>query len=112
MKHRTASELKAHKHRRPNRSILTRVLGRQTLGFAVVLFMLTSVRAQTNVVTQHYDISRTGANTNETILTPTNVNTNTFGKLFSYPVDGWIYAQPLYMPGVAMGAGTSTLARH
>jgi hypothetical protein len=59
--------------------------------------------AQISVVTQHYDIGRTGANTSETTLTPANVNFHQFGKLFSYPVDGYIYAQPLYVPGLIVG---------
>jgi len=62
--------------------------------------------AQISVLTQHYDIARTGANTSEAVLTPANVSTSQFGKLFSYPVDGYVYAQPLYVPGVTMGAGT------
>jgi Bacterial Ig-like domain (group 1)/Invasin, domain 3 len=54
------------------------------------------------VTTYHYDNNRTGATLGESILNTSNVNVNTFGKLFSLPVDGEIYAQPLYVPGVAI----------
>ena len=87
------------------RNLLKRLLS--SVSLALFLFADIPTFAQSSVTTQHYDIARTGANTNETILTPTNVNTNTFGKLFYYPVDGWVYAQPLYTPGLTMGAGTA-----
>jgi hypothetical protein len=74
---------------------------------SVLSFLVPGAQAQTNVVTQHNDIARTGQNLNETILTPANVNSNTFGKLFSYPIDGQAYAQPLYVAGVTMGSGTT-----
>ena len=56
--------------------------------------------SQVEVVTNHNDGSRTGANLSETILNASNVNTSNFGKLFPRTVDGQIYAQPLYLSQV------------
>ncbi|HEV2323308.1 MAG TPA: chitobiase/beta-hexosaminidase C-terminal domain-containing protein [Terracidiphilus sp.] len=65
------------------------------------------VAAQTPVLTQGYDSARDRVDTTETTLTLANVNPATFGKLFSLPVDGLVYAQPLYVPGVEIpGQGT------
>jgi len=58
--------------------------------------------AQVSVWTSHNDNARTGLYSNETILTRTNVNRDGFGRLFSQPVDGVIYAQPLYEPNVTI----------
>ena len=67
----------------------------------------TTVQAQNGVFTRHYNNARTGANVGESTLTPANVNANTFGVLFTIPVDGFVMAQPLYVPNVAIsGQGT------
>ncbi len=59
------------------------------------------------MTTGQWDNARTGANLHETRLTPASVNARQFGKLFSLKVDGDVYAQPLYLPHVAIpGKGT------
>ena len=66
-----------------------------------------SLAAPVHVLTGNYDNARTGLNPNETILTPANVSSNSFGRLFSHALDGQVYAQPLYVSGLAIpGKGT------
>jgi len=53
-------------------------------------------------LTYHNDNSRTGQNVQERLLTPANVNSSRFGKLYPYPVDGFVYAQPLYVANLSI----------
>ncbi len=59
------------------------------------------------VLTWRNDNSRSGVNSLELALGPTTVSSSTFGKLFSCPIDGYVYAQPLYVANLAIpGSGT------
>src|SRR4051812_25115427 len=62
----------------------------------------------TNVTTYHNDNVSSGANLTESLLTPGSVKVATFAKQFSTPVDGQVYAQPLYVAGVNITAGRFT----
>jgi hypothetical protein len=62
--------------------------------------------AQVTVPVYQYDNSHSGTNTNETTLTPSNVNVAQFGRVKVFPVIGYVYAQPLYVPNLIIG-GTS-----
>jgi hypothetical protein len=81
-----------------DRSVLIRNLCLALL-FACTLLPAVSF-AQIPFATSRGDNTRSNSNTNETLLTPTNVNKNSFGRLFSFPVDYVVMAQPLYMPNV------------
>lgn len=55
------------------------------------------------LTTYRNDNAHTGQYPNETLLNTSNVNVSQFGKRVSYPVDGQIYAQPLYLPNLTIG---------
>jgi len=78
--------------------------------FAVLAMLLAAAipgAAQVSETTSMYNNQRTSVNSNESILTPANVNSASFGKLFSQAVNsGYIYAQPLYVSNVTI-AGTT-----
>src|SRR5678810_269418 len=72
------------------------------LAALLVLSLSNCLSAQVSVTTYRNNLARTGENLAETMLTPANVNPVQFGKIFSRPVDGQLYAQPLYLPAVAI----------
>jgi hypothetical protein len=65
-----------------------------------------TLQAQVNVTTYHNDNARDGQNLSESLLTPANVNAGQFGRLFVQPVDGYVYAQPLYVSNLQIAGGT------
>jgi hypothetical protein len=85
--------------------------GAHTIAVSSVAFPSASATSQLTVqnvatgaiLTYHNDDARDGAFTQETTLTPSVVNSAQFGKLHSYPVDGQLYAQPLYVPQLGIG---------
>src|ERR1700740_3765467 len=65
-----------------------------------------------DVLTYHNDNARTGWNQNEIVLTPSNGNPNSFGRLFTLLVDGKVDAQPLYISSAAVFTGTTPRGSH
>ncbi len=75
-----------------------------TLGSAPASYAIT-VAHPSDVLLYHNNISRNGVQSYETTLTPANVNKTQFGKLATYTVDSYLFAQPLYLGGVGMPDG-------
>jgi hypothetical protein len=62
------------------------------------------------MLTWRNDTSRSGVNSQELALSPATVSSSTFGWLFSCPIDGYAYAQPLYVPNLTIsGIGTQNV---
>src|ERR1700683_405891 len=81
---------------------------KKTQGFSLLCFValyscLLTAQVPHAVTTYQYDNNHSGTNTNETILTPTNVNVSQFGRQVVFPVRAYVYAQPLYVPNVTIG---------
>jgi hypothetical protein len=81
-----------------------------TLLLSSLPLLAQSMLAQHAVLTYHGDVFRTGGYRAETILTTSNVNSTTFGKLFVLPADGLVDAQPLYVPALSIAGGTHNVA--
>jgi hypothetical protein len=79
--------------------VVSNVQGNTTSSQATLMVTATTA-SSADVVTHHYDIARSGANTQETILTTTSVSSTSFGKVAEFPVDGQIDGQILYLSQV------------
>jgi hypothetical protein len=83
--------------------LLLNVLGSGKLTPVSAHALVSPLSSNIPVLTQKYNNMRTGWNPYETLLNTSNVNASQFGRLITYPVDGQVYAQPLYVPGVSIG---------
>jgi hypothetical protein len=59
-----------------------------------------------DVTTYKNDLSRSGQNPSESVLTPTTVTSSNFGLLRMLPVDGRVDAQPLYLSQLSAAGGS------
>jgi hypothetical protein len=73
---------------------------------SLLLLALPATGRSQIVTTQQYDNTRDGVQNHETVLTPSNVSSALFGKLFSLTVSGHVYAQPLYVAALTMPDNT------
>jgi hypothetical protein len=62
-----------------------------------------TIQYPTDVLTYHYNVFRQGSTLQETTLTPSNVNFNTFGKINFFSVDAKVDAQPLFVNKQSIG---------
>jgi hypothetical protein len=79
------------------------------LSHAATLALTVQMPPIPDVTTYHFDNARDGLNAQETILTPANVTSATFGRIGAgfFQGDGKVDAQPLYLAGLNIG-GTAT----
>lgn len=77
-------------------------LRRISIGLLALVALSSLAWSQVSVLTQRNDNQRSGLNLKESILTTSNVNVNTFGKLFTLNLDGYVFAQPLYVPSLTI----------
>jgi fibronectin type 3 domain-containing protein len=88
------------RHRRPSRI-------RRASAAPLALTELETRLNPANVTQYHYDAISNGVNANETTLTRSNVNSNTFGKLWQFQTQGQVYAEPLVLTGVNITTGAN-----
>jgi hypothetical protein len=74
----------------------------RTLPAFILAILCALPAASQDVLTYHNNNARTGFDNKETVLTLANVNSTTFGKLFTLPADGLVDAQPLYISNVVI----------
>jgi hypothetical protein len=84
------------------RVVVSNAYGNVTSNAGTLTVNASSSSGSTDVVTHHYDVSRSGVNSTETVLTTSNVNSTTFGKVGEFAVDGQIDGQALFLSQLAI----------
>jgi len=78
---------------------------RYLVGFGAFVWLVTTACAQ-DVLMEHNDKARTGANLREMILNAKSVGPK-FGKLWNLYADGQVVTQPLYVSGLRIDTATN-----